>query len=392
MPSGGRAASRPRARQAASPSPARQPRFDAVSTHVVKLPVWLLHKAKRKVLAEAVPFSIVQQIDGLLHKCRGARVECDVFAESASESRCHVYGSKAYESTGSFVGWYECEWDACPRLIAAVKSHRGLGVFIVPSDEGAIVCDLHIPQFSDTGARLPDLVAPWQAVLRKAALIEFVLPEALGVRAIFAQFGANGDFKAKARKERVFTLDAVPSLDLDGPHLGVRPLLTHRVSPLARVPTLAEDVLPARPEGPFEVVVDAPKAIALPSRFTAPAWVSDTAWMDSFPDKRVRELAGEATLVGLHGANAFAGDLSKAVEQQQRNPGHEKTMTILANHMKQVSLGQEIGPTPTPLFPEARILPEPRERFQKTGMTQSRIGGGQQLIPRQSTVVLIPGL
>ena len=88
--------------------------------------------------------------------------------------------------------------------------------------------------------------------------------------------------------------------------------------------------------------------------------------MDSFPDQEVRDLAVEAMQVGLHGMHAFVGDLSKAVDQEQRNPGPEKTATILFNHMKQAALGQELGPTSTPLFPSARILPEgavPKDRY-----------------------------
>ena len=182
--------------------------------------------------------SIVQQVDGLLHKCQGVRVERDVFARSADEAICPNFGVAPFESTGSFLGWYECDWEHVPLLVATVKSHRGLGVFVVPADAQAVMCGLSVPTVSKTGARLPDRVSPWLVVLAKATVIEFVLPAHLGVRVVFAQFGVNGDFKAKSREEQSFVLIPSPTLEQDGPHLGIRPTLRHRVSPLTCVPTM----------------------------------------------------------------------------------------------------------------------------------------------------------
>jgi hypothetical protein len=179
--------------------------------------------------------------------------------------------------------------------------------------------------------------------------------------AVFAQFGTNWGFKSVPRPETVFTLQCAEELDKEGPHLGVRPVLLHRVSPLAdermHRPLPEDDVMPAR-SGGFLVDEAAPALLALPSRFTQAEWTTDTAWTEAFPDQLVASLGMEATAVGLHGANAFLGDLSKAVDQEQRALTEDKASVIRENHMKEVKKGQSSGPTPTVLSAAARITPE----------------------------------
>jgi hypothetical protein len=121
--------------------------------------------------------------------------------------------------------------------------------------------------------------------------------------------------------------------------------------------TLADDLLP-EVVGGFVVDGDAPELVALESRFTQDEWTSATAWTESFPDERVTALALEAVTCGLHGANAFVGNVEKAVDQEDRALSEEKMATIRANHMKEVEKGQTIGPTPSALHKSARILPQ----------------------------------
>ena len=66
--------------------------IDTSARAVIKLPVWPLPEVQRTPRGSGVPFSIVQQVDGLLHKCQGVRVERDVLARSKDEAVCQNFG------------------------------------------------------------------------------------------------------------------------------------------------------------------------------------------------------------------------------------------------------------------------------------------------------------
>jgi hypothetical protein len=219
-------------------------------------------------------FSLVLQIDGLIFKCQGGRIERDVFAQHDNVAVCKLRGRLPFESAGSFLGWYAAAVEMMPEVVATVASHRGLGVFVVPlEDEGG----------PSIRAQRSGRATPWLAFLQQHVLMSFVLPEGgftprVGrpMRAVLAQFGVNGEFKACPRQEREFTLECIPELRIKGPHLGVRPHLLQRASPLAAelAPSQERDVL-AELEGGFEVDESAPPLAALPSRFREAAWTSD---------------------------------------------------------------------------------------------------------------------
>ena len=98
----------------------------------IRLPLWELPQTTRSF---AMHFSLVSQIDGLSFKCqgRGARIERDVLAPSAKEAVCHIHGHAPWMSTGSFCGLFLCDFQFMPAVVATVASHKGYGVFIVPT-------------------------------------------------------------------------------------------------------------------------------------------------------------------------------------------------------------------------------------------------------------------
>ena len=329
---------------------------------VINLPQWSLPTSSPQ---SEVDFSIWSQVDGLMFKCHAIRIERDMRAVCSSKAICEQVGMEGFESTGSFVGLYHADpVSQMPWIVAVVASHQGLGAFVVPTVS------------SGTGIRLQKNgdVLDWLELLESHTIMSFDLPataftpdSVVSMQIIFAQFGENGDFKAKPRKENHFALACIPELRDEGPRLGVRPRLLHRVSPLAdaQAPTRDHDVLPSK-EGGFEVDPSVPTPTALPSRFVTAAWSDDVEWTKSYPDARVVELAMEAALVGLHGPNIFVGDMSKAVDQLDRNLPPEKLAVILENHMKEVELGQVFGPSPMAAFKAMRILPQgavPKDRY-----------------------------
>lgn len=313
--------------------------------------------------AFSIDFSIISQIDGLLSKCRGARVERDMFPLSPASACCHIVGMQAFESTGSFLGWYCCQLEVMPRVIATVASHKGLGVFVVPRTPPGSVAD-RLVTVGKVGKKKPSYRSvDWWELLEDAAVLTFDLPAdaaslmqraggpraaLLPLRAVFANFGTNGDFKGLPRDEYLFELSCIPEVAALGPKLGTRPYLSQRVSPLADLkrPLLEEDVLPARPDGPFPVDASVSPPQAVRSTWTSPEWAG--AWVHSYPDQRVARLALQALSTGL---NPFVGDLTKAVDQAQRTPKVHKAIEIRKALMKEVGLARTAGPFSSAAFP-----------------------------------------
>ena len=219
-------------------------------------------------------FSIVQQIDGLAYKCqgRGARIERDVFAPTPAEAVCDVHGIEPWMSATEFCGFYFADLDCMPNVVATVATHRGYGIFVVPVLPASPPL-LHVPRTvkgADGVRRAGHRRHGWYEYLMSHARLVFNLPAdaffdtSTGaarrfphkVQAVLAQFGTSGQFKSVPRRERSFDLKRVRELDTDGPKLGVRPFLSHMVSPLAAesIPTRADDVAPAsnRPPSPSQ--------------------------------------------------------------------------------------------------------------------------------------------
>jgi hypothetical protein len=167
---------------------------------VIGLPQW--HFPSELPPPPATDFSIISQVDGLIFKCQGLRVERDMRAVQAKSAFCDHIGMERYESTGSFVGWYHADpLLHMPGIVATVASHQGIGVFIVPAE----------PAPQSTGIRLCEGgdVVDWLRLVQSKAIMTFTLPAAafspptgVGMQAVFAQFGENGDFKAAPRKEK----------------------------------------------------------------------------------------------------------------------------------------------------------------------------------------------
>ena len=327
---------------------------------MISLPVWRL--PSELSAPSRIAFSIIQQVDGLIFKCLGTRIERDVFP-FPNCAVTEIQGCEPYESLGGFLGWYFAAPEFMPAVVAVALSHRGLGAFVVPRVS------------SGASFRVKDgSTVDWLAMLAAKSVLTFHLPSdaftperADLMQVVVAQFGVNGDFKADPREERLFELAVIPELDDKGPHLGVRPYLLQRASPLvgAQTARLDDDVLPAHPDGGFAVQPGLAPPEALPTLFSSPLWTQESEWMASYPDQRVLELAQEAASVGLHGLNAFQGDLHKAVDQLDRELPEAKRQAIRANHIKEVALGQVVGPFPMAIYKIARILPQGAVRKDK---------------------------
>ena len=341
------------------------------------LPLWTLPATKRSF---CIDFSLLSQIDGLSYKCRGqgARIERDVLAPNGDAAVCHVHGRSPWMSTGAFCGLYFCDFEFLPHVVAAVASHRGYGIFVVPK------VPLTPPAIGkvQTGPSGAGVVCrySWYDYLLSHALLTFELPvgaftsldgkpvrHPFGVQAVLAQFGQNGRFKSVPRPERRFKLKIIPALLVDGPKLGVRPVLLHRVSHLAEdtSPTLPVDSTPA--SAPFETNgVEPPRP--LESRW-APVLPILKSLANDFPCQGV---AGFAIVVATTGLNTYKGSLDKPVLHREPAFDNESELLKRATMMKEVDQKPPriAGPLPACPWEAARVCP--CVTLKKTLTTQSR--------------------
>ena len=123
--------------------------------------------------------------------------------------------------------------------------------------------------------------------------------------AVFADFGNGMGLTKAPRDERRVQLRMIPDLREEGPRLGPRPQLLHRVSPLAdeQAPLPEHDTATARAK-PFEWSGEQGKPVPMPSRWPVNKF---SEWSQDYPDERARDVGlavlrtGVDSFVGIEG-------------------------------------------------------------------------------------------
>jgi hypothetical protein len=148
-------------------------------------------------------YSIVEQIDGVLHSIFGIRLERDVLAPDDTTSFCTTRGLASYECLGEAPALYFTNPADMPLAVAVAASHRACGIFIVPAE-----LDLHtmrtIRDSKSTGRY------PWLVFLKMRMMYQFNVPAdafhppaGTPMVALLSHFGGrNARFKRKTRPER----------------------------------------------------------------------------------------------------------------------------------------------------------------------------------------------
>ena len=248
-------------------------------------------------------FSVVAQMDRLCHALLGLRIERDVYATSAEQSVCALFGLRSFISCSTFCGFYFPPVGMVEACVKMLQEHHAIGVLVYPVGE-------------EREGRLDASGGSWEASVGQATILLFTFPQevvfprqSMEFRGAVVNFGFIGRMKSKRRPESCFFVDIVPELDLPPRKIGVIPTILTQASPLAGqlAPTRNDDILlgdpPLRPGG-----LDAPDA----PRQAPSSW--DVAlmksWARGYPHQRVASLAMEA--VGK-GVNPFVGDISKTV-------------------------------------------------------------------------------
>ena len=75
-------------------------------------------------------YSIIWQIDGLMHAIKRCRLERDVCAESSLQSYCTFYG-RGYSPLSTYCSLFFPSLEDAPRVLATAIAERAKGLFII---------------------------------------------------------------------------------------------------------------------------------------------------------------------------------------------------------------------------------------------------------------------
>lgn len=292
-------------------------------------------------------FSLWSQIDGLAWAVWRVRLERDVCVETGDQSVCSVYGWEGYRSCAGFCGLYAADPDMMPGVVEVVGRHRGTGVFVVPVRPGV-------------GPRMGEKGEPWfDWLMRHSKLVVGLPREGIGgwdakggVVAVLASFGTGIGLTASPRKERRIDIEVQAVLEGEGPVLGPRPRLLHRVSPVARDldPTVADDTAEGA-KGFQWSRGEEDKPVPMPTRWPVERYRQMCA---DYPDKAAADLGLEVMGPGV---DPFVGDRSKAVDARPIRPTPGKEYVLRDKFLEMKEEGKMWGPSTEVPYPNARVTP-----------------------------------
>ena len=271
-------------------------------------------------------FSLFVQIDGLLHKLLGLRLERDALASSRLSSVCMFSGASIFESLGSFCGLFYGPDSAVLRSMTIARLHHACGVFVLSN---AAAAKLDTP-----------------------AILTFSLPS-IDSTAIFLAFDYKGRFKSKRRPERSFVIKSVPRLRSDADVIGGVPVVLTMCSPLAGAPDdlRANDAAPG--SAPVAYMDPPPSFPCPPSPWNVAKF---REFSRDFPDPMVAAIARSA--VSKNGFDpAFRGLRDRQIIRKNSPSIRGKEALIRAKLMEEVAKGRTAGPFPLLPFQFGRTVP-----------------------------------
>lgn len=155
--------------------------YGKVMNGIMTLPVWRVDTEKAR--SWSLEFSLVSQMDGLMFKLFGLRIERDVFAASASQSCCKFFGCNErrpwstftgtcpflagwWFNDATFVGIFQRGLESMPQVIATAASHHACGLFVVPCWKG-----------TKPLLQKGKVAVPWVEFVEANAMLTFHLPK-----------------------------------------------------------------------------------------------------------------------------------------------------------------------------------------------------------------------
>jgi hypothetical protein len=324
----------------------------AAAEHTVfKLPIlqWTAHH--RHI---SLGHSFVSQMDQLVHKMLGVRVEVDYCAMNLYSSHCHRFDIKPWQSVSSAFGLYLCDIYNLPSVISVAASFKTSGLFIVP-----VVPKANPRILLQSGRKAASKVRvaePWFDFLSRHSVLSFDLPRGTvkgtgfkgAFRGVVASFGKAVRLKPQSvrRQESRFALVDQPC---PGRWLPVVPDMWHRVSPLATEGSPSDDVSLGESPSVSQVPLS-----QMPTPTTS-KWPVDLMREETteFPDDKVRSYA----LLAMAGSlDVFRGDISKCVSRRSHSFTEEEAQQAHELLLKMASKGFMWGPSPLNPFGVFRLL------------------------------------
>ena len=280
----------------------------------------------------------------MLWTTRRGRLERDVCAGSDACAVSDIWGIEWWRSCAGFCGLYFCNFEYMPSVVAAVSTHRGYGVFVVPEESTDDTCI----------QRSQGAPEHWHAYLMRhvklimhlpaGSLMTMIMagvrvspqPKVMAVVAIFGRVQTSG-LHSRRKGSRV-NLSRSSLIDKGGPRLGPRPDLVHRVSPLADAegPIEKSDSSKRRSD-PFPVVEGQEQPSPMCSRWNTSVFEQETV---DFPLSRTREVGLGVKGPGL---DTFAGDRTKPVEPPPDKSMPRKRGEALGKATRDEARGEGVG-------------------------------------------------
>ena len=296
-------------------------------------------------------FSLASQIDGLAYSLLGIRIERDFFAQCEDDSLCKHYGATKFVPTSAFFSIYFSVYnnDNISSTLARARQDQAMGFFVVPFlPEESWFRDQIVGDKRCTIRLL--FCLPDKAIICRDSRLPIFF-NAMSV-VLLLDFGFLGSFKKKRRKERMFTLDIVPQLNIHPLTIGTIPTLLTRPSTLAAesAPTAEDDTLPCQGRSAPPPYHEQPGQLASLWNISLVRDVSS-----SYPHTEVAQIAREATCAGL---DPFRGKhLKTVIHKSNVGVTRELSAKFRSKMVEERDAGRTDGPYDAPPFAWYRLCP-----------------------------------
>ena len=289
--------------------------------------------------------SIVHQVDGLLFKAFGVRLEADVCAPTTRDP-CFTYGRPPeFMPLSAVDGFYVCSMLDLPLWVATAVSHHARGAFLLRLP----LRDEVEPVFGKLHGPTSKAVATeWRVALAKSSRLTFLLGDDAFVGAapegqwsvVFASFEHALPLRTSRLPVDELRLSTITELHAQPALLDVVPTLFARAmcTDTAVRPTLLDES-PAEAPLLSSMEVPVPLERGAPTTWNVPVFEE---WASDYPCEMVRRLAKQAVRGEMEVFSA--SDLTRTTRARNSPKIAGRESEIRDHLLKEVVAGRMLGP------------------------------------------------
>ena len=307
-------------------------------------------------------FSIIWQLDGLMHAIKRCRLERDACAQNPQQSYCTFHG-RGYSPLSTACSLFFPSLEDAPRVLAAAIAERAKGLFIIqvsPFFGPATFDGRTAYEFLAAKAVLTFDITGLACRRVSAAQSGVAFAPLTPFKAFLVFFGVK-DLAFRSiphRRERLFSVSAIAMPPVDSTLIRCFPFCPDRFSHLAglREAPVKPDLAPAGPPfQPSSDTVDVPRRALWDSvKFNSAASL--------YPFTDVADLAREATSIDGFKIDS-ACDRRRHVPSTNMIKSPADIDRVRLRLLEEVAAGRMLGPFASPPFPNsgssAQIRPPP---------------------------------